>query len=220
MSLVDRSETTKGSLLKLILVRHGETFWNQGHRIQGGDSDIELNEKGMQQARRLAAFLKNEPVAVVLSSPLRRAVSTAEIIAKRHHLPVDIDQRLRELKVGELEGMSYSNLRTTFSQFLMQWWQDGGAVKLPGGESLVELQERAWNVIENLRAKHNTGAAASKETTALVVSHYFVTLVIILKALDFPLKSFTRFRLDLGGVSILEFRDFGARLLTFNDTSY
>jgi broad specificity phosphatase PhoE len=206
--------------LKLILVRHGETFWNEGQRIQGCDSDIELNETGMEQARRLAAFLENEPIAVVLSSPLQRAVSTAEAIASGHQLRVELDQRLRELKVGDLEGMSYSNLTTTFSQFLMKWWQDGGAVKLPNGESLVELQERAWSGIEDLLEKQKATAAGNKDTAVVVVSHYFVTLVIILKALDLPVNCFTKFRLDLGGVSILEFRDFGTRLLTFNDTSY
>jgi broad specificity phosphatase PhoE len=63
-------------------------------------------------------------------------------------------------------------------------------------------------------------AAENRDTAAVVVSHYFVTLVIILKALGLPVNCFTKFRLDLGGVSILEFRDTGTRLLTFNDTSY
>ena len=206
--------------MKLILVRHGETRWNEGKRIQGGDSDIELNETGLEQAGRLAAFLQSEPIATILCSPLQRAVSTAGIIANHHQLPIEIDERLRELKVGDLEGMSYSSLTTTFSQFLMQWWQDGGAVKLPNGESIVELQQRAWGAIENLLEKQKAPAAENRDTTAVVVSHYFVTLVIILKALDLPVNCFTKFRLDLGGVSILEFRDTGTRLLTFNNTSY
>jgi len=199
--------------LKLILVRHGETHWNKDGLVQGGDSDIELNDTGLEQARKIAAFLKNETIIAILSSPLQRAIATAEVIASQHQLPVDIDQGLKELKVGDLEGMSISNLRTTFSRFLLQWWQDGEATKLPNGESLVELQQRAWKVIEGLLEKHKDG-------TAVVVSHYFVTLVIILKALNLPLDCLTKFKLDLGGVSILEFRDYGARLVTFNVTSY
>jgi broad specificity phosphatase PhoE len=206
--------------LKLILVRHGETYWNKERRVQGGDSDIELNDTGSEQARKVAAFLKNEPIAAILSSPLQRAIATAEVIASHHQLPVEVDQGLRELKVGELEGMPVSNLTTTFSQFLMQWWQNGGAMKLPNGESLVELQQRAWKAVERLLEGHKTSPEHSKDTTVIVVSHYFVTLAIILKALDLPLDYFTRFKLDPGGVSILEFRDYGARLLTFNDTSY
>lgn len=206
--------------MKLILIRHGETYWNDERRIQGGDSDIELNDTGLEQVRKLATFLENEPITAILSSPLQRATATAKVIASHHQLPVEIDQGLRELRVGELEGMSVSNLSTTFSQFLMQWWQDRGTMKLPNGESLVELQQRAWKVIERLLERHKPNPEHNKDATVVVVSHYFVTLVIILKALDLPLDFFTKFKLDLGGVSILEFRDYGARLLTFNDTSY
>jgi broad specificity phosphatase PhoE len=206
--------------LKLILVRHGETHWNKDGLVQGGDSDIELNDTGLEQARKLAAFLKNEPIIAILSSPLRRAITTAEVIANHHQLPVEIDQGLRELKVGDLEGISVSNLRTTFSRFLLQWWQDGEAMKLPNGESLVELQQRAWKAIEDLLERHKTNPEHNQDATAVVVSHYFVTLAIILKALNLPLDHFIKFKLDLAGVSILEFRDYGARLVTFNDTSY
>jgi broad specificity phosphatase PhoE len=206
--------------LKLILVRHCETYWNEERRVQGGDSDIELNDTGLEQAGKLAAFLKNEPIAAILSSPLQRAIATAEIIASHHQLPVEIDQGFRELKVGELEGMSISNLSTTFSQFLMQWWQDGGAMKLPNGESLVELQQRAWKAVERLLERHKTSPEHNKDATAVVVSHYFVVLAIIFKALNLPLDCFTKFKVDPGGVSILEFRDYGPRLVTFNDTSY
>jgi probable phosphoglycerate mutase len=206
--------------LRLILVRHCETYWNEERRVQGGDSDIELNDTGLEQARKLAAFLENEPIAAILSSPLQRAIATAEVIASHHQLSVEIDQGFRELKVGELEGMSISNLSTTFSQFLMQWWQDNGAMKLPNGESLVELQQRAWKAVEHLLERHKTSPEHNKDATAVIVSHYFVILAIILKALNLPLDCFTKFKVDLGGVSILEFRDYGARLLAFNDTSY
>lgn len=207
--------------MKIILVRHGETHWNKDGLVQGADSDIELNDTGLKQARRLAAFLKDEPVAAVLSSPLRRATATAEVIASQHQLPVETDEGLKELKVGDLEGTSISNLPTTFSRFLLKSWQDGEAMKLPNGESLVDLQQRVWKAIEGLMERHRTSVDPNRDGTAVVVvSHYFVTLAIILKALDLPLEYFIKFRLDLGGVSILEFRDHGARLLTFNDTSY
>ena len=206
--------------MKLILIRHGETYWNDERRIQGGDSDIELNDTGLEQVRKLATFLENEPITAIFSSPLQRATATAEVIASHHQLPVEIDQGLKELRVGELEGMSVSNLDTTFSQFLMQCWQDGWAMKLPNGESFIELQQRAWKAVERLLAKHEASPEHNEGTTVVIVSHYFVTLVIILKALDLPLDFFTKFKLDLGGVSILEFRDYGVRLLTFNDTSY
>ena len=199
--------------MKLILVRHGETHWNKERRIQGGSSDIELNDTGLRQAQRLASFLKNENIAAIVSSPLKRAMATAKAIANHHHLPVEVDDELKELEVGELEGLGVSNLNTTFSQFLMQWWQDAGQEKLPKGESFVEVQQRSWKTVERLLAEH-------KNETVVVVSHYFVTLTIIFKALAFPLEYLTKLKLDPGGVSILEFGDYGARLVAFNNIPY
>ena len=199
--------------MKLILVRHGETYWNEERRVQGGSSDVGLNEAGLKQATKLASFLKNENIAAIVSSPLNRATATAQAIASHHRLRVEVANGLKEIEVGELEGLSLSNLRTTFSQFLMQWWQGGGSERLPKGESLVEMQQRSWEAIDGLLAEH-------KNETVVVVSHYFVILAIIFKALDLPLKYFTKFKVDPGSISILEFGNYGTRLVALNDTSY
>jgi broad specificity phosphatase PhoE len=196
-----------------MLVRHGETYWNRERRVQGGGSDIGLSEVGLRQADRLALALKNENAAVIISSPLKRALVTAETIARQHRLPVVINDGLKELAVGELEGLSVSDLSTTFTQHLMGWWQPEGSGRLPGGESFLELQERSWAAITDLLAGHKDG-------TVVAVSHYFVILAIIFKALGFPLNYLTKFKMDTGGVSILEFRDYEARLVVFNNTCY
>ena len=198
--------------MKLFLVRHGETYWNQQRRVQGGGSDVELNEVGWKQAAKLVSFLNTENIDTVISSPLKRALVIAQIIADQHQLPVEIRDGLKEIDVGELEGLSLPSLSITFSQLLMQWWQ-GGSERLPGGESFVELQKRCWEAVEPLLLKCENG-------TVVIISHYFVTLAIIFKALDLPLEYLAKFRVDLGGVSILEFEDYGTRLLQFNDTSY
>jgi len=199
--------------LKLILIRHGETRWNKERRVQGGDSDIELNVTGLNQARRIASFLENEDIGVIISSPLQRAIATANAIASLHDLPIEIDDRLKELNVGEFEGLALANLTTTFSQFLLQWGKGAQSARLPGGETLQELQQRSWEAVGPFLAEHKDGAV-------VVVSHYFVTLSLILKALDLPLDYFTKFKLDLGGMSIIEIEDRGTRLEVFNDTSY
>ena len=199
--------------MKLILVRHGETYWNRERRVQGGGSDIGLSEAGLRQADGLALALKNENVTVIISSPLKRALVTAEAIARQHRLPVVINDGLKEIAVGELEGLSVSDLSTTFTQHLMGWWQPRGSERLPGGESFLELQKRSWTAVKGLLAGYKDG-------TVVAVSHYFVILAIIFKALGWPLNYLTKFKMDTGGVSILEFRDYGTRLVAFNDTSY
>lgn len=199
--------------MKLILIRHGETYWNKERRIQGGSSDTELSEVGLKQANLLTLFLKGENISVIVSSPLKRALDTAKAIASQHKMPVEVDAGLKEIEVGEMEGLSASNLSTSFSQYLIRGWRKGEAGRIPGGESYIELQQRSWACIESLLAVY-------KDRTAVVVSHYFVILAIIFKALGLQLDCLPKFRLDTGGVSIIEFNEHGQRLVLFNDTSY
>ena len=209
--------------MRLILVRHGETHWNQQMRVQGGDMDIELNETGIAQAQRVASHLAGEPLTAVLSSPLQRARVTAEAIASHHALPIEVDQRLLELRLGTLDGLSIPSLNTTFSQFLAQRWQTEAASDRPDGETFVQLQERTWEVVEELLRRHRpaeTNTAHIVQSTVVLVSHFFVTLAIIFRALDLPADCFPKFRVDLAGVSVLEFGDSITRLVGFNDTSY
>lgn len=164
---------------------------------------------GIKQVNKSALFLKDENIAIVVSSPLKRTVA----IANQHQLPPEIDDGLRELDFGALEGVSFSKSSISFGQFLMQWCQKGVSERLPGGESLAELQKRFWTTVERLLAEYKT-------ETVVIVSHYFVIIAILLKALDLPLEYFTKFKLSPGSITILEFKDWGTRLVTFNDTSY
>ncbi len=198
--------------MRLILVRHGETVWNSEYRVQGGGVDSELSEKGRGQIDRLGEVLRHEPIEVILASPLRRTVLTAEAIARHHQVPITTHPDLKEVNVGVFDGLSTLRMPQTFTQLLLEWWM-GGRERLPGGESFVELQERAWGVV---------GPYTENGTpeNVLVVSHYFTTLSIIFRALELPLHMLVKFRMDPGCISIVEFGKFGARLTRFNDTSY
>ena len=198
--------------MRLILVRHGETVWNAESRVQGGNADTPLSRKGVRQVARLAKVFKDEHIDLILSSPLRRAALTADAIGQHHQVPIVKDAGLKEVNVGEFDGLSTVNMSQTFTELLLSWWK-GGCDRLPGGESFIELQQRAWSVIEPYV---NEGAPKNM----VVVSHYFTTLSIIFKALDLPMGMLVKFRMDPGCISIVEFGRFGPRLARFNDTSY
>lgn len=198
--------------MRLILVRHGETVWNAEFRVQGGEVDTELSEKGRGQITRLAEVLRNEPIDLILSSPLQRAVITAETIGRYHEAPILTHPDLKEVNVGDFDGLSTVDMPQTFTELLLSWWK-GGCERLPGGESFSELQERTWGVIDPY-------VRDGAPTNLLVVSHYFTTLSIIFKALEFPMNMLVKFRMDPGCISVLEFGRFGPRLARFNDTSY
>src|SRR3990172_13222712 len=96
--------------MRLILVRHGETDANKGSLALGRD-DVELNETGRWQAQRVADALQRQPIAAVYSSPLRRTLDTARAIAERHQLAVQVDDGLIEMDIGEMEGLTYQQVR-------------------------------------------------------------------------------------------------------------
>ena len=107
--------------VRLILIRHGQTPWNQGSRIQGGFRDIELSEVGRQQAKKIALALKEEDLTAICSSPLKRAFDTAQVIAKHHKLRVHTDPGLREIDPGDVDGLSLDEIKTQHAEFWQEW---------------------------------------------------------------------------------------------------
>lgn len=90
--------------MEILLTRHGQTEWNLLKKVQGR-ADIELNKKGIQQAEETRDFLKNEKIDLILCSPLKRALQTAEIINQGRNIRMIIDERVSERDFGEFEGM-------------------------------------------------------------------------------------------------------------------
>lgn len=196
------------------MIRHGETVWNQERRIQGGSSDTELSEVGRRQAEKLGLTLKDVEVSAIYSSPLKRAFDTAQAIASHHQIKVETESDLREMEVGELEGVPISELGTSFSQFMLQWRQGRGMERLPGGESVVNLANRVWRVIQHIIRKRDPG-------TVIVVGHYFVVVVAICKALRWPLTCLERIRVQTGSISIIDLDSSGqSRLTLLGDTCH
>jgi broad specificity phosphatase PhoE len=197
-------------MAKIFLVRHGETEWNKVRRIQGGESDTPLNDTGKLQANALAGRLKNEKITAVFSSPLQRALQTAQAIAAYHSLEVTALPSLKEIKVGELEGRLASDLLMRFDEFLCGDDIEKKPKKTPGGESAEDVQERAWETITKL-------AAQQPEGTLVVVSHYFVIMTVICRVLNLPVSQMVRLRLSTGTLSAFTIDNSNLRLELFND---
>ena len=199
--------------MKLYLVRHGETEWNKLGRFQG-QNDNSLNELGLAQARDTArAAISWKPTALY-SSPLCRTMRVAEEISRLAGLPVAPDPRLKELDLGELEGVTGEEMRTVWPKVYDTWRNDPEAVVMPGGESLVQLQERTWQAFQSLEDAHNQGDAI------IMVSHNFAIRALCGKLLGLPLSHFHRMYLSLGSVSTMEKGGLGWRLLTYNSTCH
>ncbi len=199
-------------VVRLILIRHGETLWNEHHRFQG-ISDIALSPKGMSQAKKLAESLKEEALAKIYTSPLIRARQTAEQIARYHNCQVIIVQDLKELNQGRLEGLTAEDLRKDYPEFLRNWIENPESARLPEGESLGELQRRAWAAI--LRIKEECC-----EETVAAVAHSFVNLTILCRILGLPLQQFRKLRQEAAAKNFIEFTEKGTILRGLNDTCH
>lgn len=173
-----------------------------------------LSPTGKKQVKSLGLALKAEEISAIYSSPQQRALETAQGIASYHkHLKVQVEPALRELEVGDLEGATVATIATDFSQFLVQWREGEGSEKLPGGgESLVDLRNRAWSVVQRIVADH--------QGTVVLVSHYFVTVSIICAALGLPPRGIRRFRVGVGSMSVLDFRDGLPCLVSLGDACH
>jgi broad specificity phosphatase PhoE len=199
--------------VKVILVRHCETSHNRDGRVQGR-SDAPLTERGCIQAQRLAERLNGQPIGAVYSSPLHRALETAEPIAAALGLAVQTEPSLIEIDAGEMDGLTGTEMRERFPEFMRAWLAgpDGG-IPLPGGESLDQVQERAWSFVERLRDRSDLDAA-------VCVTHYFVLLAVIARAVKLPLANISRMRQALGSISIVEFRNERVQVIKLNETCH
>lgn len=143
---------------RIIAVRHGETDWNAGGRIQGLH-DIPLNDKGQWQADRAARVLAHagEPVAAIYSSDLLRAYDTARSIGLALGMGVGTDTRLRERSFGDFEGKTFTELEQAFPQDTARWRARDPSWAAPGGETLIALGERVRAATDALARRHLGG---------------------------------------------------------------
>lgn len=213
------------NVLRLLLIRHGETDWNAGGRFQG-QLDIALNEEGRRQAQALAARLAPEPLDVVYSSDLSRARDTAQHIIDRQRaggenngLDLRPDPRLRELNLGDWQGLTYAQIEAQDSERLAAWDADRVDYRLPGGESLRQVAERVRAVLVDLRQDHDTDDGHEDQTIALV-THGLTLRIVLCLLLSHPLSGYWQFSVYNTSVTEVLLRHEGAVLVTLNDTHH
>lgn len=199
--------------MRLILVRHGETESNR-LGLALGRADVPLNERGRWQAGRLASALATEPLVAVYSSPLARALETAQAIAEVHSLRVEADDGLIEMDIGQAEGLTFSEVRERFPGLLEVWAGPAGPLQpMPGGERLVDVQQRAWDAVGRIAARHPGAVACA-------VTHNFVILSILATVMKMDLADFRRLRHAVGAISELDITPARVRIVRLNDTCH
>lgn len=195
-----------------LLIRHGQTAWNKDVRFRGR-ADLPLNETGGAQARRVADRLRGHPIRAVYTSPLSRAVQTAEPLAEALGLPVQPHPGLLDIDYGQWQGLAPDEVAARWPELYRLWQQSPDRVTVPGGESLAVVQDRAMTALSSLAEQH------ADETIALV-GHQVVNKAILLAVLDMPLAAFWRIPQDTGCINAFTRGAAGWSLLFLNDTCH
>jgi broad specificity phosphatase PhoE len=198
-------------MAELILARHGETVWNV-EKVYRGRTDVNLDEVGIKQAELLGKHLSDWELEAIYSSPLRRALDTANIIARYQKIGIHIDEGLIDFDYGEWQSLSEQRVKNLYPTLHNEWHNNPHKVRMPGGESLEDVKKRAIKVVDDVLSEY--------QGSVLLVSHRVVNKVLICSLLGLGNSYFWNIKQDVGGITIFNYVDGRFILTKHNDTSH
>jgi probable phosphomutase (TIGR03848 family) len=192
----------------ILLIRHGENDYVKTGKFAGRLPGVHLNAKGKLEASELADGLKDVPLSAIYSSPLERAIETAQPLAKAKKLKITIDEGLIETDIGDWKGMEIKKARK-----LPEWknvQNSPSRFRFPKGESFQEEQTRLVNAMERIIEKHK------KDELVAIFSHADPIKLIIAYYLGMHLDHFQRLGCNTGSISTLAISLSGITALGIN----
>jgi broad specificity phosphatase PhoE len=198
-------------MAKLILARHGETMWNV-EKVFRGRADVGLDDVGIKQAELLGKYLSNWELEAIYSSPVKRALDTANIVARYQKVSVRIAEGLTDFDFGEWQSLSEQQVRRLSPDLFNEWHSNPDKVRMPDGESLEDVRRRAAAVVNDIVSRH--------QGNVLLVSHRVVIKVLICYLLGLDNSHFRNINQDVGGITIFDYVDGRFVLTRHNDTSH
>ena len=188
------------------LIRHASHVL-LGHTIVGRLPGVQLSARGLREAEALASRLEGWPIQALYSSPLERARATAAAIADRLRLEVQAADELNEIDYGAWTNRTLADVREIPEWRRFNLFRSGS--RIPGGESMVEVQERMLRLIERLCCAH-------PEQTVALVSHGDVIKAALAYFLGVPLDLFGRIELSPASLSVIRVEPHGPQVLLIN----
>lgn len=200
---------------RMLLVRHGQTAWNlgAGEVRYRGQTDIPLDEAGHAQARALAVRLRDEPIAGIYTSPLQRAVQTAQPTADHHGLAVNPHPGLLDMNLGQWQGLSHTEATSRYPEVHRRWLEAPHTVTLPGGENLDAVLARGRAAVIDLIDRH-------AGQTIMLVGHQVVNKVLVCWLLGLDNSHYWRVTQDNACLNEFVYAGGVFRVVTLNDTCH
>lgn len=200
-------------MIRIYMVRHGRTTWNKIGKYQGS-TDVPLSETGIEQAEKAASHLTGLKIDGFYTSPLSRARTTCEIIAKPHGMKPVILPGLSELNFGEWEGKTFDEINTLWPGEIDKMYDSPDLVRIPGGETFEEVKERTMAAIEPL-------LNGEDNKNYLLVSHGAAIRTLLCGLLNIPIHHAWQFRQANVNLTMVEHYGPGRNWLAkLNETAY
>ena len=186
-------------LTRLYLLRHGETDWNQKSIFQG-QTDIDLNKRGREQAKKAAEITQKLEFDQIYSSDLKRAKNTALMISREKNSEIKESKQLREMNFGDWEGLSFAEIKKQYSDLASAWQQDPVHNYPPGGEKLSDFKFRIEAFFQKIIERY-------QGNKILVVTHGGVIKLYLTAVLSIKLENFWQFQIDNCSLTELKIYD-------------
>lgn len=177
--------------MKIYFIRHGQTDWNLERKMQGGESEKDLNETGIEQAKQAREKIKELHYDMIIRSPMKRVEQTTAIINEKKDVPIIVEERIRERKLGELEG------HVVTDELENNIWDYELNYNINSGENLHDFEKRILEFIKEIKQKYD-------DKTILVVAHGGVAKLLIANFYGMP-ESKNLVEIDVKNCEILEF---------------
>ena len=199
-------------MTQLLLIRHAENDYVRSGRLAGWTPDVHLNDDGKRQAEALGQRLAAVKLQAVYSSPLERAIETAQAVVQHHsHLKLQIEEDIGEVHYGQWTGQALRQLTRTRLWRIVQHYPS--RARFPEGESIREMQARAIGAMERIAGHHVAGEVA-------VVSHADVIKAVVAHYAGMPLDMFQRIVIAPASISIIGVHKMTINIVQLNDTSH
>jgi broad specificity phosphatase PhoE len=203
--------------IKLILIRHGESDSNVQRKFSGFQ-DVDLTEKGIWQAKRLAYRLLKVPVDAVFCSDLKRAIHTADIVFGNRNINMLINPNLREMNFGIWEGKTFEEIKLKEGVKFTSWMESPDERSIiPQGESLAILNERVMTEVNRILQEYKD---EEKDKTIAIVCHGGAIRMILCNALNLELKNLWYIKQKSTALNMIDYYDGKGFVSLINDTSH
>jgi alpha-ribazole phosphatase len=183
------------------LIRHGIPEGMEGRCY--GQYDVGLSSEGFRQAESAAKRIQKETITRILSSPLRRAVETAQVFAKHHQLDVQVIDGFSEIHFGDLEGLQYEEIQTRYPSVFESWMTRPTETQFPNGETFEQLRTRVLRTLDTILSDHVGESIAA-------ITHSGVIRLLLAHALSIPYAEMFRLAQNYGAINRIDYSQHGA----------